>query len=234
MVNPDGGIEMQVTPPKELQVGRILEVTFDVVERNAVAAVIFIVGLVVVNSAIGYFGVDYSSFVQMIGKQFIAALIGIVAAFLLLVSMLRDAGFLRGAADEMFLPYVGLSILAGLGVIVGFFLIIFPGLYLMARWAPAPSILLSQRKGVIDSMKESWERTGGNEFSIILVVLILVVLQFGVGFAVTSTFDPSSIVGIVIAQLVATGTSVVSTAMGVALYKLLVVDRDGGVGKTFD
>lgn len=225
---------MQVTPPKELQVGRILEVTFDVVERNAVAAVIFVVALVAVNGAIVYFGADYTSFVQEMGKQFITALIGIVAAFLLIVSMLRSSGFLSGAPDDKFLPYVGLSILTGLGVIVGLLLIIFPGLYLMARWSVAPAVLLSQGKGVIDSMKESWERTGGNEFSIILVVVILIVLQVGVGFAVTSSFDPTSILGIAIAQVVGTGLSVVSAAMGVALYKLLVVDRDGGVGKTFD
>lgn len=225
---------MQVTPPKELKVGRILEVTFDVVERNAVAAVVFIVALVIVNGAITYFGADYSSFVQEMGKQFITALIGIVAAFLLVTSMLRTAGFLRGAPDDLFLPYVGLSILAGIGVIIGLILIIFPGLYLMARWSIAPAVLLSQRKGVIDSMKESWERTGGSEFAIILVVVILVVLQVGVGFAVTSSFDPASIVGIAIAQVVGNGLSVVSAAMGVGLYKLLVADRDGGVGKTFD
>lgn len=224
---------MEIAPPRDLKVGRILEETFDTVERNAVAAVIFIVALAVVNGGIAYFGADYSSFVQTMGKQFITFLIGVVAAFLLLVAMLKKGGHMTEAADEMFLPYVGLSILAGLGVMIGFLLIIFPGLYLMARWTVAQPVLLSRKMGVIDSMKESWERTAGSEFSIILVVLILVVVQVGVSFTVSRTFDPTSPLGIAITQIIATGLSVISTALGVALFKLLVVDRDGGVGKTF-
>lgn len=225
---------MEVTSPRELKVGKILEEAFDVVERNAVAAVVFIAALAVVNGSIAYFGVDYSSITQTLGKQFISFLVGIVAAFLLLVAMLRKAGYLTQAPDESFLPYVGLSVLVGLGVLVGFILIIFPGLYLMARWSIAQPVLLSQNKGVIDSMQESWARTGGSEFSIILVVLILVVVQIGVSFAIGSSFDPASPVGIAITQIVTTGTTVISIAMGIALYKLLVVDRDGSVGKTFD
>ncbi len=226
---------MQVTPARDLKIGRILEVAFDIIEQNAVVAIAYIVILTAVTGAVAYFGVDYNSFVQEIGKQFITFLVGIVAAFLLLVAMLRKGGFLQRDADESFLPFVGLSFLTAIGVTIGFLLIIFPGLYLMSRWLLAPSVLVTKGSGVIDSMKESWERTGGSEFSILVVVLILIVVQVGGGFMATQSFGPTSPVGITIAQLLGAATSIVSTATGVALYKLLVADRDGAVmKKTFE
>lgn len=224
---------MQVSTPRDLKIGRILEVAFDIIEQNAAAAIGYVAGLTTLTAAIAFFGADYDSFTQVLGKQFITFLIGVVAAFLLLASFLRQGGYLQRPVDEAFLPFVGLSILTAVGVMIGFILIVFPGLYLMSRWLLAPSLLIARGHGVIDAMKESWERTGGSEFSIIVIVMILLLVQVGGGLMATQSFGAGSPAGIAVAQFIGTATSIVSTSVGVALYKLLVVDRDLAVGKTF-
>lgn len=225
---------MEKIPSRDLKVGAIFEELLDVIERNAVTALIFIAVIAAINGAIAYFGVNYNSMTQELGKQFIAFLIGVVGGFLLLIAMLKQAKFIEGNVDDAFLPFVGLSIVTTIGVILGFIAIIFPGLYLMARWSLAQPLLLSKRMGVFEAIGGSWERTAGSEFSIILVVIIMMVAQVGVSFALQQSFGVDNPLGITVTQTFAAAMTVVGAAMGVALYKLLVADREGGVSKTFD
>src|SRR5690606_12602700 len=107
--------------------------------------------------------------------------IGVAAAYFLLEAMLRKNGFLSANSDDAFLPYVGLSILYILGVGLGLILIILPGLFLMARWSVASPVVIARGGGPIKAMQESWERTKGNEFPILIAIVIL----FGVLIAIS-------------------------------------------------
>lgn len=60
-------------------------------------------------------------------------------------------------------------------VVIGLFLLILPGLYLLARlWLFVPAIMLD-RKGPVEALGDSWTRTGGN----VLTVLGFVVVVLG-------------------------------------------------------
>lgn len=217
---------MEVAPPQELRIGSIIDATLDVLERNAVPAVIYLVLVAAANGAVGYFGVNYTSIVQELAKGVFGFAIAIAGAYLLFEVMLRKSGYLKPGTEDSFLPYVGLSILYSLGAGVGFILFIFPGLYIMARWSIAQPLLITRGGGIIEAMRDSWERTKGNEFSILVLVLVIVAVSGGISIFAGIRFEPGDPVGIAITQIVSSLSSVVSIALGVALYGLIVARRE--------
>ncbi len=72
--------------------------------------------------------------------------------------------------------FIGLAIVSFLGVGIATIFLIFPGLFLAARWLMSPSIYINQGLGVFASLGESWQRTRGNTGSVILAILLLFVL----------------------------------------------------------
>ena len=213
---------MAVAAPRELKIGTIVDETLGVLERGKVPALVFVVLLTLVNGAAGYYGLDYTSIPQQLAKFAFGLTVGIVGAYLLLEAMLRKAGFLTPKSEDAFLPYVGLSLLYTLGVGLGLILIIIPGLFLMARWSVASPLVIVRGGGPIQAMKDSWERTKGNEFPILVAIIILFGLLIGISIAAGLMFEPDDPVGIAVAQLVSSATSLIGIAMGTALYGLLV------------
>lgn len=224
---------MDVAPPRDLKISQIVEEMLDVIERNAVAALAYVLVLALANGAVAYFGLNYTSMVQQLGKGVIGFLVGVGAAFLLTVAMLRKGGLLQRDADESILSYALLAILTSLGVLVGFILIIFPGFYFMARWSIAQPLLLTRGMGAVEAMKASWERTKGSEFSIIVIVVVLVVVQVGAGFLIGTSLGADNLLGIGVNQAVSSVTSVVGIVMAVALYRLIAGADTAAMVKTF-
>jgi hypothetical protein len=76
---------------------------------------------------------------------------------------------------------ISAGVLAGLGIAVGFVLLIVPGLYLLTRWALIVPVIVLEGKSAGESFSRSWELVKGNGWS----VLGLVVLTF-IGVAVAN------------------------------------------------
>jgi hypothetical protein len=225
---------MNIAPARELKTGQVIEATLDIVERCVVPAAAFVVGLALANGAIAWFGLHYTSIAQQVAMGVAGFVVAVVAAYLLFDVMLRKLGFIQPDADDVIVPYALLSILYSLAVGLGFLLIIFPGLYLMARWSVAQPLLIAQGKGVIASMKESWERTRGSEFAILVAILVLVVLPGVISMFAGIQFEPDDPIGIAITQRVSSIASMAGIAMGVALYRLIVAERDASTARTFE
>jgi len=77
----------------------------------------------------------------------------------------------RGA--RRFLPLLGLYILVGLGVWIGAWFLLVPGIYLALRWCVAGPVLVVEGKGVFASMKRSAALTKGRRWALLLVGLIV-------------------------------------------------------------
>ena len=77
---------------------------------------------------------------------------------------------------DVFLSYFGLAVLYALGVLAGFILLIIPAFFLIARWSLAQPLVVVRGDGIRQAFGESWERTKGNEFQIIVAVFVLVIL----------------------------------------------------------
>jgi hypothetical protein len=128
---------------------------------------------------------------------FIGVLISIIAGFLVQAALVKAVQDVRdGRADlnlgetvSAALPYlgavIGASILAGIGIAIGFALIIVPGLILLTFWSLiVPSIVVGG-EGVFGAFRKSWRTVRGYAWHVfgtyVLVFLILIVFYIVLG-----------------------------------------------------
>ena len=91
------------------------------------------------------------------------------------------AALFRGV--KKFFPLFGAYILSVIAVFFGLLLLILPGIYLGARLALFPAFIMLEEKGVIDSLKLSWEKTdehGGTLFGLTLLFILLTSITSGI------------------------------------------------------
>jgi hypothetical protein len=77
-----------------------------------------------------------------------------------------------GTAFKLILPLIGLSIVSGVGVMLGLILLIVPGIILALGWSIAVPVRVVERVGVFASLSRSWELTSGYKGTIFLLVLV--------------------------------------------------------------
>ena len=83
------------------------------------------------------------------------------------------------SVDPVFWPLVAVSLLFGLGVAVGFVLLVVPGVILMVIWAVVAPVTVLERPGVFAAFRRSRELVRGNGwnvFGVIVVVFLAVVI----------------------------------------------------------
>jgi hypothetical protein len=80
------------------------------------------------------------------------------------------------AGVQKFFPLFGAYFLSIFAVFFGLLLLILPGIYIGARLALFPAFIMLEGKGVIDSLKLSWEKTdehGGILFGLTLLFVLI-------------------------------------------------------------
>ena len=128
---------------------------------------------------------------------FLGWIVSVVAAFLVQAALVKAVQDVRdgrvdlslGETVSAVLPFLGpviiASILAGIGIAIGFVLIIVPGLILLTFWSLiVPSIVIGG-EGVFGSFSKSWRTVRGYAWHVfgtyVLVFLILIVFDIVVG-----------------------------------------------------
>jgi len=90
------------------------------------------------------------------------------------------------AAGPHILPVIGASILAGIGITIGFILLIVPGLVLLTYWSLIVPFIVIGRSGVFDSFGHSMRTVRGYAWRVfgtyVLVFLILLAFAIVLGF----------------------------------------------------
>lgn len=81
------------------------------------------------------------------------------------------------------IPVVGLAILTGLGIVVGVFFLVVPGLVLLITWFVATPACVVERLGPSESMERSTHLTRGYRWKIFGMVLFLIVADQAGAFA---------------------------------------------------
>jgi hypothetical protein len=216
---------MPIPTPRSLKIGTIVDGTLGVMERCAKPALVYAVALAAINAAVKYVTVEMTAPMDQLVIGLGTFAVGVVAAYFLIDAMLGRTGLRVRAEKDVFLPFVGLIVLYTLGFVAGLILIVIPGLVIFARWSLAQPMLMAQGVGPKQALGESWARTSGAEFPILVAALALLAVPVAVIIACSVLFDPADPTGIVISQLAGSATSVVSVAMGVALYGLIVGGR---------
>jgi hypothetical protein len=185
------------------------------------------------------------AFAGVVGA-FLAAIIGLIAAFLLQAALVKavqdvrdgrvdlDFGETVSAAAPYILPVAAASILAAIGIAIGFVLLIVPGFILLTFWSLiVPSIVIGG-SGALDSFGQSWRTVRGYAWPVfgtyVLVFLILFAFDIVLGLILVAlpTLARSIISGVVSGTLVAPFLALVVTL----LYYRLTAAHGGQADET--
>jgi hypothetical protein len=82
-------------------------------------------------------------------------------------------GGLLSSASPAIIPLVGMSIVFGLGVGIGLFLLIIPGLFLLTIWAVAAPAIVVEGAGAIESLGRSRDLVRGEGWSVFWTIVVV-------------------------------------------------------------
>ncbi|MEL7719375.1 hypothetical protein AAG604_05160 [Citromicrobium bathyomarinum] len=245
---------------READVSGILSQTVDVIGAAGRAVLIYVVVLGLFNGIGGLAGLaEMDDNVFSVGirsgvlnaetlglaatlYQLLGLVLYVVAAFFLLRQMLEQIG--RPARGGNLLRYVVMSVLAMIGLMIGFVLLVIPGLILLVRWSAANGFLLSGAKGITGALGASWEATGRRGWSIFgaglvlwigLAVLssIVVGIVAATGFTASGGFSPLFGVAMTVSGLIEAFNNAASFAFSIAVFHL-VAPADTSVADVFE
>jgi ABC-type uncharacterized transport system permease subunit len=220
----------------QIEPTRVIREAFEVYRSQAgpvlggAAIVIGIAG--VVN---GIFSSSGSFFLVLLGElAFLVASVLFTGYVVKLVQDVRD-GRLDQSIGELFAvaaPYIGTlilnGILFGLAVVVGFLLLIVPGLILITIWAVvAPSIVVENR-GAIEAFGRSRELVRGNGWpvfgAIVLAFLIIIAVSIAMAAIGSAIADDAGLV------ILGTIGNVLVAPIAALVSAILFFDLGGGAG----
>jgi hypothetical protein len=146
---------------------------------------------VLIPAALVVFAVDAVLALALRGVlAILAALVGLVATTFyngMVVELVRDvqddrrdstAGDLFRAVRPVVAPLIAVSILGGIGIFIGFVLIIIPGLILITIWSVVAPVTVLERPGVFAAFGRSRELVRGHGWQVfgVLIVIILIAI----------------------------------------------------------
>jgi hypothetical protein len=169
----------------------------------------------------------------------LGALVGLAATFLYtgyvvkLVQDVRDGrrDFSVGELFSHATPYVGTlilnGILAGIAIVIGFILIIVPGLILITIWAViSPSIVVEDR-GVMEAFGRSRELVRGQGWQVFgaIVLAFLIVIAVGIVFSIVGAAIGDA--GLVVLRAIG---NIITAPVAALVSSILFFDLGGGAG----
>jgi hypothetical protein len=87
-----------------------------------------------------------------------------------------SAGQLLRAATPVLWQLILVGFVAGIGIVIGFILIIIPGLILITIWSVAAPVVVLERPGGLRALGRSRELVRGNGWNVFAVILLMVIL----------------------------------------------------------
>lgn len=220
-------------PAKRIGVGDVISETFSIYGGNfgvllgSALLVFVVVGLIagLLQNVGGIVFVLLAAAIRIAGD---ALYVGFVVE---LVGDVRDGrrdqtiGDLFSAAAPYILPLIGFGILAGIGIAIGFVLIIVPGLILLTFWSVGAPAIVVEGIGPIDAFGRSWRLVRGEAWSVfgvlLLVFLIVVAAQAVLG-AIGAAIGAG---GFIVAAIIAAAVTAPVYALAVSV---LFFDLGGG------
>lgn len=182
------------------------------------------------------------SFRQMMPGQIVVALSTMIGTMAILRLWLSRTGVSVGEALTfglmLFPTMLATQILAGIGIGIGFILLIIPGIYLIGRLAlVSPAIADRGIYNPLEAIRTSWDLTRNNGwavfFFLFLVALVVVIAALIIGGVVALVFGSEPGIGRIMGGLVeaAFGAigSLVSIAVSAAAYRQLALRTSSDV-----
>jgi hypothetical protein len=144
----------------------------------------------------------------------------------------HTVGSLLASVRPVFLTLVFTGIVAGIGILIGFVLLIVPGLFLLTIWALAAPVVVIERKGVMDALDRSRGLVRGHGWQVFAVIVVLLLVNIVLGGVIQAILTAASddVVGYAVSNLL---TSVLigpisALAAAVLYFELLRLHGETG------
>lgn len=221
------------TPAKRIGVGEVISETFSIYGENLGALLgSAIVVFVVVGLIAGLLQVSGGLILALLGAAVRVAGQALYTGFVVeLVRDVRDGrrdetvGDLFSAAMPFILPLIGFGILFGIGVAIGFLLIVIPGLILLTFWSVGAPAIVIEGASPIDAFRRSWQLVRGEAwpvFGVLLLVFVIVVAVQAVLGAIGAAIGAG---GLIVASIIAAAITAPIFALAVSV---VFFDLGGG------
>jgi hypothetical protein len=116
-------------------------------------------------------------------------------------------------------PLIGAGILAGIGIAIGFVLLIIPGLFLLTIWAVLAPVIVLERTGVFQAFGRSRQLVKGHGWQVFGVLVVLFLIFFVVRILVSALIGgiADSFAGFAIADLIVNVLTVPISALAASV-----------------
>jgi hypothetical protein len=178
-------------PERRVSVGGVINEAFELYGAHFAPLVLAAAAIFVVSGVIQGLLNETDSFVlSLVGSIVSLVAWALFTGFVVsLVADVRDgrrdftAGELLSSGWHVVLPLIGFGILFGIGVAIGFLLLIIPGLYLLTIWAVGVPAIVVERAGVIEAFGRSHELVRGHGWTVFGAIIVAFLILWGLGFA---------------------------------------------------
>jgi hypothetical protein len=136
-----------------------------------------------------------------------------------------SAGQLLRAASPVLGQLILVGILAGIGEVIGFILIIIPGLILLTIWAVAAPVVVIERPGAVRALGRSRELVRGNGWEVFGVIIVLIV---GVGILSELIYVIASSAGTAVGLVVRVVLGILTAPISALAVAVLYFELRGG------
>jgi hypothetical protein len=211
---------------RSIDIGEVISRTFNIyVDQAAVllpAAAIVFIGVGVISALLVVIAP------VLVILAFVVILVGTTLFTGMVVELVADVqdgrrdatvGQLLQAATPVIGQLILVGIIAGIGILIGFILIIIPGLILITIWSVAAPVVVLERPGALKALGRSRELVRGNGWQVFGVIVVLVI-GVGIVAAIIEAIGGSAGtgVGIVVRVIVQIFTAPLSALAASVLY----------------
>jgi hypothetical protein len=134
----------------------------------------------------------------------------------------HSVGGLLGAVTGVLVPLIVAGLVVGLLAVIGFFLLIIPGLIVLTLFAVTAPAIVIERKGVFAAMSRSRELVSGNGMQVFGVIFTVFVISFLIGLLIGGIGGAAGLGGRIAAGVIASTITAPITALaaGVLYFEL--------------
>ena len=233
---------------QQIDIGRVVSRGFEVIRRNAAPYI----GVAVLLGGLPGFLLEFATLdavetanpaAMFLSPLFWGAMLfswlcgSVLQAALVRSSILdlggrpADIGGSLTAALGLLLPLIGLAILTGIIMMIGFILLIVPGIIFYVIFSVAVPVLVEERPGVIGSMERSVALTRGSRWQVFGVLAIFVLFYMAVSMVLGVLGGVagagSQIVQLIVSSVTGVAVSLVLAALLASLYVELRTVKEG-------
>lgn len=173
---------------QNIDVGRVIQGVFEIYREHAAVLLPVAAALFLVEAVVSGVLVEISGILVIIAIMVQWAVTYLYQGTVVgLVNDVQDGrrdftvAELFKSVTPVLLPLIAAGLLAGIGIGLGFVLLIAPGLFLLTIWAVVAPAIVIERKGVFEAFGRSRELVRGNGWQVLGAILIFFLVALVVG-----------------------------------------------------